>query len=261
MERVYSFTNENLTGLSSLYNFENAKVLSVLGSGDQYFTAVLKGAKEIVLFDNNIDAWDYFRFKLNALKHFSYGQFYDAFLTFECFYEEEYEHSRDLLSQEDAKKMDELKDVCGNLNMLLKYSDLPLLRYGRGINIPYLDYDAYKELQLRLREMPEPKFHPVDILKLPEVLDSMKYDVILTSNILQWIGGRFEDPIMDYRVFLEQFDCPEIQAMYTWRIQDEFKKEFIDKGYVIDTILPAKKSSNNENYVLSLRRGASNGTH
>lgn len=37
MKGVYPFTNENLTSYQNLYHFDNAKVLSVLGSGDQYF--------------------------------------------------------------------------------------------------------------------------------------------------------------------------------------------------------------------------------
>lgn len=43
-DRVFPFTNENLTSYGKIYNFDNAKVLSFLGSGDQYFSSILHGA-------------------------------------------------------------------------------------------------------------------------------------------------------------------------------------------------------------------------
>ena len=55
MQSVYSFTNENVNSYGNLYNFDNARVLSVLGSGDQYFTSLLYGAKSIDLFDTFLD--------------------------------------------------------------------------------------------------------------------------------------------------------------------------------------------------------------
>ena len=48
MEKVYAFTNENLTCLKDIYSFQNAKVLTVLGSSDQYFSSVLFGAREVL---------------------------------------------------------------------------------------------------------------------------------------------------------------------------------------------------------------------
>ena len=44
--KVYDFTNENVSCLNSLYHFDNSKVLSAVGSGDQYFASVLNGAKK-----------------------------------------------------------------------------------------------------------------------------------------------------------------------------------------------------------------------
>ena len=51
--KIYNFSNENLISYESLYNFNSAKVLSVIGSGDQYFSSLLYGAKEIDLYDIN----------------------------------------------------------------------------------------------------------------------------------------------------------------------------------------------------------------
>ena len=45
MQKIYDFTNENVGAFKSLFDFSNAHVLTVLGSGDQYFTSLLNGAK------------------------------------------------------------------------------------------------------------------------------------------------------------------------------------------------------------------------
>ena len=38
MQKIYDFTNENVSAYKDLFDFSNARVLTVLGSGDQYFT-------------------------------------------------------------------------------------------------------------------------------------------------------------------------------------------------------------------------------
>ena len=50
MNRIYGFTNENVFSYQSLYNFSGADVLSVLGSGDQYFSSLLYGANCVEVF-------------------------------------------------------------------------------------------------------------------------------------------------------------------------------------------------------------------
>ena len=45
MNKLYRFSNENLTSYQDLYDFKNKKVLSVIGSGDQYFSSILYGAE------------------------------------------------------------------------------------------------------------------------------------------------------------------------------------------------------------------------
>ena len=54
MEKVYSFTNENVSSYSDIYNMNGANMLTILGSGDQYFTAILNGAKNVELIDINV---------------------------------------------------------------------------------------------------------------------------------------------------------------------------------------------------------------
>ena len=77
--KIYKFTNENLTSFKELYDFEGKKVLSVIGSGDQYFASILYGASEVTLFDKNPLAYYYLIFKYAAIKIFSYEEFIKFF--------------------------------------------------------------------------------------------------------------------------------------------------------------------------------------
>jgi len=65
--KVYNFTNENVTCLKDIYSFENSKVLSVVGSGDQYFASILNGAKQVDLFDINPTSYLYFLLKFYSI--------------------------------------------------------------------------------------------------------------------------------------------------------------------------------------------------
>jgi len=78
--KVYSFTNENLVEYKKIYNFNNAKVLSVIGSGDQYFSSLLYGARNVDLYDINRMTWDYFVLKYYAILTLTYEEFYNFFV-------------------------------------------------------------------------------------------------------------------------------------------------------------------------------------
>ncbi len=73
---LFLITNENLSTYDKIYHFEGKDVLSVVGSGDQYFTCKLCGANRVDLFDFNREAWNVFALKFMALRNFSYVDFY-----------------------------------------------------------------------------------------------------------------------------------------------------------------------------------------
>ncbi|MBD8922989.1 DUF3419 family protein, partial [bacterium] len=81
MEKIYSFTNEFVRAYPEMYDFNDARVLSVLGSGDQYFTAILSGAKEVEVIDVNIVSWYHFVLKYTAIRLLSYEEFCNYFIT------------------------------------------------------------------------------------------------------------------------------------------------------------------------------------
>ena len=75
--QVYDFTNENVSCFKDLYHFKNSKVLSVVGSGDYYFSCILNGAKQIDLFDVNPTSYLYFILKFYSIRELTYEEFYD----------------------------------------------------------------------------------------------------------------------------------------------------------------------------------------
>ena len=81
VEKVYDFTNENLVDLSQIYHFTDANILTVLGSGDQYFSALLAGAKNVEVFDINHLTLYHFILKFTAIKVLSYEEFIQMFVV------------------------------------------------------------------------------------------------------------------------------------------------------------------------------------
>ena len=78
--KVYDFTNENVACLDYLYDFKNAKVLSIVGSGYQYFASILNGAKQVDLFDINPTSYLYFLLKFYSIRELEYEEFYNFFV-------------------------------------------------------------------------------------------------------------------------------------------------------------------------------------
>lgn len=78
--RVYTMSNENIGSYKELYDFDGARLLTVLGSGDQYFNSLLYGVSDATIFDINYTAWLYFRIKYKAIKILSYEEFIKVFV-------------------------------------------------------------------------------------------------------------------------------------------------------------------------------------
>ena len=78
--RVYTMSNENIGSYKELYDFDGARLLTLLGSGDQYFNSLLYGVSDATIFDINYTAWLYFRIKYKAIKILSYEEFIKVFV-------------------------------------------------------------------------------------------------------------------------------------------------------------------------------------
>lgn len=194
-DRIYPFTNEIFVAYEKYFEGRK-KMLSVIGSGDQIFNAILKGTKHVEAFDINKLVKYYFYLKKAAIEVLSREEFIDMFLEFTCdrnkinwFYFERIIKALDPASA----------NFWGNL--MQKYGwDWYTLRssklfYGTGlliediINInPYLSNDGYSRLKEQIRDV-SVEVKDGNILDLADEYKKEKYDLIYLSNIwayLRW---------------------------------------------------------------------------
>lgn len=255
MQYVYPFTNENVTSFKGLYNFNNARVLSVLGSGDQYFSSLLYGAKEVELYDISSMAWDYFILKYYGIMILSYEEFYDYFVIKEL---NDLKYFKRLILYLPSDVADRLSKVY-KLNKGLSnnlYSNVTDIMED-GTNIPYFKSDNYYKLQSILLNEKLPIFYLTDFVKLSNKVFDKNYDVILTSNIFDWLYKDCEvESVGIYKSLLEKFNYLEIQALYSWNnLDSNLEMEFLKHGFSIDMVPSSRRLSlTDKNRVVSLRK-------
>lgn len=224
-EKVYDFSNENLTESFKLFDLPNKKVLTVLGSGDQYFTALLNGAKKIEVFDNNKLTWYYFILKFMAIKHLSYEEFFKFFVTDGLDNKEIYQKIEKYLP-EYVSNYFKLLEIMHKPLSSIKYKKLlsKKNKVNNGIYIPYLKKEEYYHLKDLLNKTELPYFYNTDLLDLSK---NEYYDVIILSNIINYV---MMDPQSWYD-FLYDFNCPHIEAVYAWFIENSEKEAYLNCGF------------------------------
>ncbi len=248
--KVYPFSNENLSSYRELYNFDGAKVVSVLGSGDQYFASKLYGSKEEVLFDNNATTIYHFILKFYSIRVLSYNEFINYFVKYRLNYTNSYVKVRKYLPNEVKNYFDNFYKI------KKKFSDILLTRTIVNDKdlmsdriIPYLSEENYYKLQNILNNSELPKMYISDLLEIKNKINS-KYDIMLLSNIYMYLNINAKE----YKEFLSNFknilnNNAVIQANYSW---DNRVCEFRENNYIINEVDGANLFTS-KNSVLSLK--------
>lgn len=252
MGNIYGFTNENVSSFSSLYDFDNTKVLSVLGSGDQYFASLLNGAREIDLYDINKDAWNFFILKYYGIMMLNYEEFFDFFVLKKLNDKRYFEYLLSYLPRGVGSRLDNLYKRYSGLSDYLT-PDVSSINYNDGHVIPYFNMDEYYRLQSILESKDLPKFYLEDFVNLPDRLSQSRYDIVLTSNIFYWLYlDEEEEKVGEYKILLERFDCPVIQALYSWSLPNDLEKVFLENGFDISSVPSSKSFQLYDDKVVSL---------
>jgi len=252
--KIYNFTNENVNSFNSLYNFIDAKVLSVLGSGDQYFTSILNGAFEIELFDINSFAWDYFIFKYKCISILSYEDFFDYFVIKKLDDRRYFDNVKKYLPYDVLIKFENLYNINNKISWIFEYDDI-LINYDDGSVIPYLKKENYYKLQNLLSNRELPTFYFNNFINLPRKLNNKIYDIILVSNIFNHIySENMIEYVFEFKEILNKFNFYEMQAFYCWWLGSDFEGILVKNDFIINSVESSKKLKLTNDYVISLRK-------
>ena len=254
--QVYNFTNENVACLKKLYNLYNSKVLSVVGSGDQYFASILGGAKQVDLYDINSTSYLYFILKFYAIRELTFEEFYDLLVLRNFDNIKTYNKLESVLPIEalkyyrflitNSKQNKNSMFRTDGINLLKKYNKKYYFHDENPV-IPYFNQKKYYELQSRLKNQILPNFYETDILKLtPEE----NYDILLTSNI--YFHSNLK--IFDFVEQLKKFDIPQIQAGYDWYGIDA--DDFRLASCIISAVKPSspREYDRRRNFVYTIKK-------
>ncbi len=244
MEKVYGFTNENISAFPEFFSFDNARVLTVLGSGDQYFLSLLNGAKDVEVFDINYLAWYHFLLKYTAIKVLSYEEFMKMFVTDNLDNLTIYAKLREYLPDEVKYFFDKLFSL-GRKFSSIKIRNV-IFDNAKIRNIPFFNRETYYQLQSILQNSSIPTFYNCNLLEINEYTKK-SYDVALLSNVYHYLSLTAKD----YRDFLNKFNAPEILALYTWILNWEEKMRFLASGFAVYQIPGVLHK---EDYIVKLSR-------
>ena len=222
---VFLFSNENVAGyLDKMNKLTGKKVLAVAGSGDHAFECLLRGAKQVDVFDVNYLQKHIVELKAKMIKHLPYSEFMRFFFSKSHFFD------RDIIKPIWHKFSYGLRVF---LNKYYKSETESLFRYRTAQSIFYstdkISYLKNEEEYKRLgRLMPDKiNFKRTDIKGITTKFETV-YDTILLSNISEYMFDEINDTTEKVLTFYDKVLCPiadknlnenggQICFGYTWR--------------------------------------------
>ena len=181
-------TNEPLEQYYPYFALEGKSVLSVTGSGDQVLEAIKEGTTEVFAFDQNHFASHIANLKVASVKALPWWDFVPFFRTFDTSY---YHRVRPFLNEIESYFWDFVIEETTPSQREKLFRD-PFMMYPSGTypqKDKYFYPEQYKTLQERI------SFGSYHLLtcslhQLPKqtALKNKTFDVILLSNIYDWLG-------------------------------------------------------------------------
>lgn len=189
--KIYLFTNENISDMTKKLSLYGTDVLTVCSSGDHIFNFLLEGVSNIETFDINILAEYIFYLKKAAIEVLSYKEFLDFFFPKHIINKNVL--SKDIYNKIKINIQDERikvfwdyllsnfdnKKIYKNLFTESPLNKKTIISYNK-----YLSSEAnYNLLKAILRNTPKINFYNIDILtEIPPL--NRKIDFLYLSNIL-----------------------------------------------------------------------------
>lgn len=204
-QKVYPFTTENISLYMNEIDMSDKSVLTVGSSLDQTFNAILKGASDVTVLDVNKKTKNFFELKKDLLLN-SNGieQFYRSVIN--------------------VKKIPLTRDEIFSLNVLKRW------------NYYLSSVENFRKLQSMINDS-KIKFVTGSIYDIDSILPDEMYDVMILSNVLQYIEGEdIKKAIRDsFENFVNHLNINGIlQFMYIYGFS--YNNKIDDKYSVYDVI-------------------------
>jgi len=221
---VYPFATENVKGCFNSLDVKDKTVLTVGSSLDQAFNAITMGAKKITVLDINPNAFEFFNLKKKIILSTERKKLYDV------------------MTDEKTLKKHTTSDISLSKDVLSKKQVL-------SIN-DYLESDEKYNLLRKKLETAPIEFVTGDIFKMDEVLDNIKYDRIILSNILQYIEYFYKDKnpyevlnesMQMWDKYLTDNGILQLLYLYSFNYSDALRKDYSIATYNLRKVYEALK--------------------
>lgn len=202
-QKTYFTTNENIKGYLNLVNIDNKNnALTVLASGDQFFNLINKGITNIDTFDiNRLTEYYVFGLRMAMIEKYSYDEYLkinNLLLSEKTSFDILNDILYSLLPNMDNKYRIFWKEIL-DYNYSLqnqkkeKLNIIRMLFFGFSNNMKYNNYllneEEYNNMKFNLKRV-KVNFNSVNATELHKIYNK-KYDLILLSNILDYIHNHF----------------------------------------------------------------------
>lgn len=248
---AYLTTTENINGYYDLMNFKNKNILTVVGSSDQIFEAINRGAKNVDAFDISIYAIMFYYLKEAALKALTYEE-YISFFYFDNSFNKcsflkliPYLNEKALSFWKLIFHVNNPKKVI--MSPFLTEMNYLINNFGLTINnlknvTSYLDKNNFNLLKEKINLVNIRIF-----LKEVKELDSINgiYDYIILSNIIDYQHNYYYLFMEAINRYMEKITLNgEIKVGYLYRKPNEYEL----KNFQIDEITNFLETLTNTSY-------------
>lgn len=235
-DQIYFNSNESLKDIFDSFDFKDKRIFSVLGSGDQAFHLINRGARKIDLFDCNNIAVYYFYLRVWMIKYF------------DMFY-----YSNNLNSTFIKNLICKVKPANSNENNALyfwqkiikmkifdEYEDSIFVR-----NSIYMANNKIDDLKKLKHYLKHNKFDFYNIDISGEIGVEKKYDYLILSNIAEWLSSSDYNMIWQFCRNVDQLLKDDGIAICSKLWNDDYDKRVRD---ILKRLFSINNFNGNTNY-------------
>lgn len=234
-DKIYSFATENVKDYFEKMELEGKDILVVGSSCDQIFNAQLHNPKSITHFDINPNCSEYYELKKASILSFINRKQLLNFLYTDKLNTEDYKKVKEILMQENQESFDFWNNLLEKYGyeeaskIIFSKDELDLNTIIRSNN--YLENDKNYTKLRELIKKNNVNFITGDIFN-PKELENKKFDVIILSNILQYLeyfsnGNNVYDVLKNcfdnLKTHLNENGIMQILYLYSFKQDDLFQ--------------------------------------